>query len=48
MTSTDGIKWLTRTNPVDNGWVGITFGNNIFVAVSTPGSSNQAMTSVII
>jgi len=44
MTSPDGITWTLQTSAVDNAWVGVTYGNGIFVAVSVNGTGNQVMT----
>lgn len=41
----DGITWESQTNPVDNTWNGITYGNGLFVATSSSGTGNRAMTS---
>jgi hypothetical protein len=40
-----GINWVIRTSAVDNAWVGVAYGNGLFVAVSETGSSNRVMTS---
>jgi hypothetical protein len=45
MTSPDGINWTSRTPAVIKSWVGITYSNGIFVAVSTSGVGNRVMTS---
>ena len=37
--------WKSRTSAADNEWYGVTFGNNLFVAVSSTGSGNRVMTS---
>jgi hypothetical protein len=55
MTSLNGITWTLRTTPVDNPWLGVTYGVpstgqydgvGLFVAVSSTGSLNRVMTSV--
>ena len=45
MTSPDGITWTSRTSAADNDWRSVTYGNGLFVAVSTTGSGNRVMTS---
>jgi predicted RecA/RadA family phage recombinase len=45
MTSSDGITWTSRTSAANNDWESITYGNNLFVAVSTTGTGNRVMTS---
>ena len=40
-----GITWTSRTSAADNGWRSITYGNGIFVAVSSSGTGNRVMTS---
>jgi PHD/YefM family antitoxin component YafN of YafNO toxin-antitoxin module len=40
MTSPDGITWTIRTSAADNSWVLVTYGNNLFVAVSDSGDIN--------
>ena len=35
-----------RTSAADNNWYGITYGNGLFVAVSTSGTGNRVMTSL--
>ncbi len=44
MTSPDGVTWTSRTSAVDNIWNSITYGNGLFVAVSTNGT-DRVMTS---
>jgi predicted RecA/RadA family phage recombinase len=44
MTSLDGITWTSRTSPADNSWGSVTYGNGLFVAVSSDGT-NRVMTS---
>ena len=41
----DGITWTSRTSAADNNWDSITYGNGLFVAVSTSGTGNRVMTS---
>ena len=41
----DGITWTSRTSAADNEWRGITYGNGLFVAVSSTGTGNRVMTS---
>ena len=43
MTSPDGITWTARVTEV-NYWYGVTYGNGLFVAVSSSGT-NRVMTS---
>jgi hypothetical protein len=45
MTSPDGINWTIRTSTADNNWHGVTYGNGLFVAVSSTGTGNRIMTS---
>ena len=33
--STDGTTWTTTTLPVSASWTGVTFGNNLYVAIAT-------------
>ncbi len=40
-----GLKWTSQTNPVDNSWRAVTYGNGMFVAISTDGTGNRVMTS---
>jgi hypothetical protein len=40
-----GIGWTSRTSAADNDWIGVTYGNGLFVAVSYTGSGNRVMTS---
>jgi hypothetical protein len=44
MTSPDGITWTSRTSAADNNWTSVTYGNGIFVAVSS-GGTNRVMYS---
>ncbi len=44
MTSPDGITWTNRTAAANNSWNSVTYGNGLFVAVSTNGI-NRVMTS---
>jgi hypothetical protein len=39
MTSTDGINWTSQTQTEANQWSSITYGNGLFVAVSSNGSN---------
>ena len=41
----DGITWTSQTSAADNGWVSVTYGNGLFVAVSGTGNGNRVMTS---
>jgi hypothetical protein len=44
-TSVDmGVNWTTRTSAADNSWLGVTYGNGVFVAVSSDGTG-RVMTS---
>ncbi len=45
MTSPDGTTWTSRTNPIDNDWLGITYGNGTFVAVGYSVGNTGVMTS---
>jgi hypothetical protein len=45
MTSPDGITWTIRTSAADNDWLGIAYGNGLFVAVAITGTGNRVMTS---
>ena len=45
MTSLDGSTWTSRTSAADNDWRSVTYGNGLFVAVSSSGSGNRVMTS---
>jgi hypothetical protein len=40
-----GINWIACTQATDNYWRSVTYGNGLFVAVSTDGPGNQVMTS---
>ena len=40
-----GITWTSQTSAADNDWASITYGNGLFVAVSTSGTGNRVMTS---
>ncbi len=42
---TAGIDWVSRNSAADNNWLSVTYGNGLFVAVSTTGSGNRVMTS---
>jgi hypothetical protein len=46
MTSPDGITWTSRTSAANNLWWGVTYGNGLFVAVSSDGYPNQVMTAL--
>jgi hypothetical protein len=45
MTSPDGITWTSRTSAANNSWYSVTYGDGLFVAVSTDGTGNRVMTS---
>ena len=47
MTSPDGITWTIRETPADNAWLGVTWGNDLFVAVAAGGGNitSRVMTS---
>jgi hypothetical protein len=46
MTSPDGITWTLRTSAADNSWLSVTYGNGLFVAVASGGSTgDRVMTS---
>ena len=45
MSSTDGITWTARTAATTNTWKSVTYGNGLFVAVSSNGTGNRVMTS---
>ena len=46
-TSTDiGVNWNQRIPAADNSWNSITYGNGLFVAVSSTGVGNRVMTSL--
>lgn len=42
-----GIDWTTRTSAANNSWASVTYGNGVFVAVSSEGTAlaNRVMTS---
>ena len=40
-----GETWTLRPSAADNEWIGVTYGNGLFVAVSQTGSGNRVMTS---
>jgi hypothetical protein len=40
-----GVTWTSRSSAADNEWISVTYGNGLFVAVSTTGSGNRVMTS---
>jgi hypothetical protein len=45
-TSTDfGSSWSQRFSAANNGWLSVTYGNGLFVAVSNNGTGNRVMTS---
>ncbi len=37
--------WTIRTSAANKQWKCVTFGNNLFVALSTSGNGNRIMTS---
>jgi len=43
--STPNTTWTGYSAPADNSWVDITYGDGLFVAVSTTGTGNRVMTS---
>jgi hypothetical protein len=43
--TSSGTSWTSRTNPADNNWRGVTYGNGLFVAVGDTGSGDMVMTS---
>jgi hypothetical protein len=45
MTSPDGITWTSRTSASENNWTSITYGDGLFVAVSSTGTGDRVMTS---
>ena len=44
MTSTNGIQWQNQVSSANVYWTSVTYGNGLFVAVSSDGS-NRVMTS---
>jgi hypothetical protein len=40
-----GSSWKSRSAPADNAWRSVTYGNGLFVAVSSSGTGNRVMTS---
>jgi len=40
-----GVNWLSQTPSTPTSWKSVTYGNNIFVAVSSDGTLNRVMTS---
>jgi len=40
-----GVSWTSQTNPVDNNWKSVTYGNGLFVAIAQTGTGNRVMTS---
>src|SRR5690606_11432907 len=48
MTSLDGISWVAHSsagNNIDNDWRSVTYGNGLFVAVSSYSGATIVMTS---
>jgi hypothetical protein len=45
MTSPDGVTWTQRTPSADLAWYGVTFAENLFVAVAASGTNIRVMTS---
>jgi hypothetical protein len=45
VTSPDGITWTKQNAAAPNSWRGLTFANNLFVAVATSGTGDRVMTS---
>ena len=45
VSANDGSSWISRTSATDNNWTAVTYGNSLFVAVSTTGTGNRVMTS---
>jgi hypothetical protein len=39
------ISWTPQSSASDNNWIGVTYGNGLFVAVANTGTSNRIMTS---
>jgi hypothetical protein len=44
-SASTGITWTSRTSAADNFWLGVTYGNGLFVAVAYTGSGDRVMTS---
>ena len=40
-----GTTWTNRTSAADNSWTSVTYGNGLFVAVSSTGTGDRVMTS---
>ncbi|MCF8256017.1 MAG: T9SS type A sorting domain-containing protein [Flavobacteriales bacterium] len=40
-----GVDWTVRSSAADNTWKSVTYGNGLFVAVSSTGTGNRVMTS---
>ena len=40
-----GTTWTSRTSAADNSWNSVTYGNGLYVAVSSSGTGNRVMTS---
>ena len=45
MTSPDGTSWTSQTGPSANQWMGVAYGNGLFVAVANTGGPDRIMTS---
>jgi hypothetical protein len=45
MTSPNGINWTSRASAANNQWIGVTYEDGLFVAVSATGTGNRVMTS---
>ena len=39
------LSWTVRASAADNNWLGVTYGNGLFVAVADSGTGNRVMTS---
>ena len=44
-SGTAGTTWTAQTSAADNAWRSVTYGNGLFVAVSSSGTGNRVMTS---
>ena len=44
-TRAEDHVWASRASAADNNWYGVTYGNGLFVAVSSSGTGNRVMTS---
>ena len=44
-STSNAMTWTTRTSPTTNTWQAVTYGNDLFVAVSTSGVGNRIATS---